>query len=148
MPRHDTTRSGCRGSARRPGRAGAGARLVLGQHRLDLVDQDFQPLGGGRPLSEVGGQLVGALADLQYRRVYLVGGGFLLLGGEQGFLQHGGGGGHQLADLAGLAGALFGGHDGGVGLVADPGDDDTDRFGGAQRPFGELGDAVISSNHY
>jgi hypothetical protein len=118
--------------AGRAGCGGPGARLLLGQHRLDLVDQGFQPLGRGGPLGEVVGELVGALADLQDRRVYLVGGGFLLLGGEQGFPQHGGGGGHQVADLAGLAGALFGGHDGGVGLVADPGDDDADRFGGAQ----------------
>jgi hypothetical protein len=57
--------------------------LILRKHRLDLVDQAFEPFGGGGPLCEVAGELVGALADLQDRGVYLVGGGFLLLGGEQ-----------------------------------------------------------------
>src|SRR5579863_464643 len=57
------------------------------QRGLDLVDQGFQPFGGAGPLRLGGGELVGALADLQDGGVRLVGGGFLLLGGEQGFLQ-------------------------------------------------------------
>ncbi len=78
--------------------------------------------------------------DLLDRLVHLVGGGFLLLGGEDGLVQHGGRRCHQLADLAGLAGALLGGHDGRVGLVPHAGDDHRDRLGGVHRSLRELAD--------
>jgi hypothetical protein len=67
----------------RGGRGGPAARVILRQHRLDLVDQGFQPLGRAGPLRQICSELVGALADLQDRRIDLVGGGLLLLGGEQ-----------------------------------------------------------------
>jgi hypothetical protein len=107
---------------------------------FEVLDEDVEPFGGGGPLGLLRGELIGCPADLLDGGVYLVSGGFLLLSGEDGVVQHGSCRGHQLADLAGLAGALLGSHDRGVRLVPHPGDDHRNRLGGVHRALGELAD--------
>jgi hypothetical protein len=107
---------------------------------FEVLDEDVEPFGGGGPLGLLRGELIGCPADLLDGGVYLVSGGFLLLSREDGVVQHGSCRGHQLADLAGLAGALLGSHDRRVRLVPHPGDDHRDRLGGVHRALGELAD--------
>ena len=103
-----------------------------------LAHQPFEQLGRGGPLTLLGGELVGGLADLLNGAVNLVRRRFLLLGGQDRFLRHRQRRRHQLADLAGVPGALLGGHDRRVRFVLDPADDQADRVGRANRPFGEF----------
>jgi hypothetical protein len=113
-------------------------RAVVSQCVLYLVHEPFQPLRGGRPLGLLGRELVGRLPDLLRRRVHLVRGGLLLLGGQDRLLEQRRGRGHQLADLIRLPGALLGGHDRRIRLVLDAGDDHADRLGRSHRPFRQL----------
>jgi hypothetical protein len=120
-------------------------RAVVSQRVLDLVDEPFQPFRGGRPLGLLGSELVCRLPDLLRRRVHLIGGGLLLLGGQNRFLEHRGGRGHQLTHLMRLPDALLGGHDRRVRLVLDAGDDHADRLGGAHGPLRQL--AHLGGHH-
>ena len=116
-----------------------GPCLVL-KGGFDFRDEFFQALGGGGPLGLLGGEVVGGVADLTGGGVDLVGGGLLLLGDEDRLFEHGGGRAHQVADVAGLGHRLLGGHDGGVGLVLDAGDDLADGAGGGHGALGEVAD--------
>jgi hypothetical protein len=111
---------------------------ALAEGGLDLVDELFQPFGGGRPLRLLGRQLVRGLPDLLRRGVHLVRGRLLLLGGQDRLLQHRRRRRHQLAHLTRLPDALLGRHDRRVRLILDPGDDRADRLGRAHRPFRQL----------
>jgi hypothetical protein len=51
-----------------------GGRRHVHQRHADLVDERFEPLGGGGPLRLLGGELIGRLADLLDGAVDLVGG--------------------------------------------------------------------------
>lgn len=63
---------------------------MLSEGAVEVFDERVESFGGGGPLGLLGGELAGCLADLLDGLVDLVGGGFLLLGGEDGLIQHGG----------------------------------------------------------
>jgi hypothetical protein len=98
---------------------------------LDLIHELFQPFGRGRPLCLFGRELIRGLTYLLSSRVYLVGGGLLLLSRQNRFLEHRRGRRHQLADVTRLTGPLLRCHDRRIGLVLDTGDDRADGLGRA-----------------
>src|SRR4051812_18544881 len=105
--------------------------LERGRKVLDLTGRALALLLLRRELLRGG-------ANLGHRRGDLVGRLALLLGCTQALVEHVRGRAHQLAHLARLLGALLGGHDRGVGLVLDAGDDLADRLGRADAALGEL----------
>jgi len=98
------------------------------QRAFEIGHQGLQPLSDFCALRLACGMLLGTFPDLLDCGIHLVGGGLLLLGGQDRVLHHRRGGAHELADLTGLVGALLRRHDRRIGLVADSRDDGGDRL--------------------